>query len=215
MLYRADDEAAASAVEALAQVADAGHFAVRADLADIDRAAAATRESAERLGGAVDIAVLNAGIGMRGAPFYELSAQQWRGPFDVNVDGHAAVLRALYPSLRAGASVIFISSGAGHDPIENLSAYGAAKAALNHLSSVLAQEWGPRGIRVNTISPGSTAKEAVDYENLTEGQKQTIAATALRRIGTADDVADVALFYASDLSSFVTGQWLRVNGGRM
>jgi 3-oxoacyl-[acyl-carrier protein] reductase len=215
MLFRGDESAAQEAVAQLDAVSGIGHFALQGDLSDRNQASDAANKAVARFDGLLDIVVLNAGIGTRGAPFSELTFEEWQQPFDVNVNGHVAVLQTVSPALRPSASVIFISSGAGHDPLENLSAYGASKAAVNHLATVLAQEWGPRGIRVNIISPGSTAKSAVDYENLTEGQKQTISATALRRLGTADDIADVALFYASDLSSFVTGQWLRVNGGRV
>ena len=215
MLYRGDSKSAEATVLELSGMSAAGVFAGAADLADRGQAETAARMALEHFGGEIDIVVLNAGIGTRGAPFADLSFDEWRRPFDVNLDGHVALLQTLYPAMRPGGSVIFISSGAGHDPLENLSAYGASKAAVNHLATVLAQEWGPRGIRVNIISPGSTAKEPIDYENLTDSQKQTVAATALRRIGTAEDIADVTLFYASDLSSFVTGQWLRVNGGRV
>jgi NAD(P)-dependent dehydrogenase (short-subunit alcohol dehydrogenase family) len=214
MLYRDDAKAAQATVAELQSINPIGHFAIRADLADRNAVGAASREAINALGG-LDIVVLNAGIIRPYAPFSDLTFEQWQEPFDVNVSGHVVVLHAAAGALRPGASVIFISSGAGHDPLENLSAYGVGKAALNHLATVLAQEWGPKGVRVNIVSPGGTAKEPVDYDHLTDGQKETIANTALRRIGTADDVADAVLFYASDLSSFVTGQWLRVNGGRV
>jgi NAD(P)-dependent dehydrogenase (short-subunit alcohol dehydrogenase family) len=110
---------------------------------------------------------------------------------------------------------VFISSGAGHDPLAGLSAYGASKAAINQVAAILAQEWGPNGIRVNVVSPGHTSKVDIDYDNLTDSQKDTVTGTALRRIGTSQDVANTVLFFASDLSSFVTGQWVRVNGGRV
>src|SRR5205085_6897086 len=135
--------------------------------------------------------------------------------FEVNVHGHIYVARAAYPSMRVGGSVVFISSGAGHDPIAGLGAYGTSKAAVNHLATVMAQEWGPKGIRVNVVSPGHTAMKPVDYANLSDKQQETIDGTALRRLGTPDDVANAVLLFASDLSGFVTGQFLRVNGGRV
>ena len=76
---------------------------------------------------------------------------------------------------------------------------------------MLAQDIGPRGIRVNVVSPGFTD---VGNAEPSEEEKQAIAAnTALRRYGISDDVAGAVLFFASDLSAFVTGQWLRVDGG--
>ncbi len=189
-------------------------FAVKGDLANEDSARGAVGEAVEKLGGAVDYLVLNAGIGVFG-PLAENSMEQWRGPFETNLFGHVAFLQEAKPAIRFGGSVVVISSGSAHDPLEGLSAYGASKAALNQMAMVLAQEWGPSGIRVNVVSPGSTAKEPVDQANLNDKQKQLAAQIALRRIGTADDVADVVLFFVSDLSSFVTGQWVRVNGGRV
>jgi 3-oxoacyl-[acyl-carrier protein] reductase len=76
---------------------------------------------------------------------------------------------------------------------------------------MLAQDVGPRGIRVNVVSPGFTE---LGRPLPADEEKQTIAgATALRRVGTPEDVAGAVLFFASELSGFVTGQWLRVNGG--
>ena len=118
-----------------------------------------------------------------------------------------------------GGSVVLISSGAGHDPIEGLAAYGASKAAINQMATVLAQEIGPKGVRVNVVSPGNTDTGEEDPnahpDRLSQGQQEIVRTTALRRLGTAQDVANVVLFFVSDLSGFVTGQWVRVNGGRI
>ena len=214
MLYQSDHGAAQIAVDALNAISGKEHASVCADLSDGQLAADGAAQAVSLLG-SLDIVVLNAGIGTKYAPFSTLTPEEWQRPFDVNVKGHVRLLQAAYPAMRSGASVVFISSGAGHDPLENLSAYGASKAAINQLATVLAQEWGPSGIRVNIVSPGSTTKTEIDYDHLSDGQRATIAATALRRLGTVEDIADVVLFYASDLSSFVTGQWLRVNGGRV
>ena len=87
------------------------------------------------------------------------------------------------------------------------------------MAGVLALELGPKGIRVNVVSPGHTEKDNLnvndDPSQYTENQKRLVAGTSLRRIGTAQDVANVVLFYVSDLAGFVTGQWTRVNGGRV
>ena len=85
------------------------------------------------------------------------------------------------------------------------------EAALNYFAVMLAQDIGPRGIRVNVVSPGY-----IDYGQAgpTEEEKRAVLqGTALRRLGVPDDVAGAVLFFASDLSAFVTGQWLQVNGG--
>jgi len=92
-----------------------------------------------------------------------------------------------------------------------VASYGTAKAGLIHFAAMLAQDVGPRGVRVNVVSPGFTNME---HTTAPEEEKRVVAErTALRRLGTPEDVAGAVLFFASDLSAFVTGQWLRVNGG--
>lgn len=214
MLYRADAAAAREAEEVLSSVGPGGHFAVRADIAVPEEASRACASALERLGGGLDVLVLDAAAGSSG-PIAQSAPTDWRRPFDVNVHGHVYVAQAVHAAMRRGGSVVFISSGAGHDPIAGLGAYGASKAAVNHLARVLAQEWGPEGVRVNVVSPGHTATTPVDYEHLSDGQRRIVAETALRRVGTPEDVAGAALLLASDLASFVTGQVVRVNGGRV
>ena len=82
---------------------------------------------------------------------------------------------------------------------------------------VLAQEIGPQRVRVNVVSPGHTEKHAVPADSAlwSDAQREAAAASALRRLVTADDVANAVLFFASELSEAVTGQWIRVNAGRV
>jgi 3-oxoacyl-[acyl-carrier protein] reductase len=218
-IYRGDAATAARTLEELNALPGCGeHFAVQADIADEVQATEATLEVIQRFEGAIDILVLDAAAGA-GGPMIGMKTEEWKRPFDVNVHGAFYVVRTAANSLRPGASVIFLSSGAGHDYMEGLSSYGASKAAVNHMSGILAQELGPKGVRVNTVSPGHTLKEitepGVNPPELTEGQRGIVATTALRRMGNGGDVANVVLFFASDLSGFVTGQWVRVNGGRI
>ncbi len=216
MLYRSDKEAADAALRLLSELPgnDSKHVALQSDLADEAQVRSVAASALALLDGKLDIVVLNAGLGSGGA-LSDVGLDEWRKPFDTFLFGNVALLQTLGGAMQPGGTVIAISSGAAHDPLEGLSAYGSAKAALNQMAMVLAQEWGPRGVRVNVVSPGGTAIDPPDYTHLTDRQRDAIAATALRRLGTADDVADAILFFASDLSSFVTGQWLRVNGGRV
>ncbi len=217
-LYRSDGEAAARTLAELRALPGAqNHAIVQADIAREAEAQRGVAEAVRALGGTIDFLVLDAAAGA-GGPLASMSTDDWLRPFEVNVHGAFYVVRAAAPMLGCGGSVVFISSGAGHDPLEGLSAYGASKAAVNQMAAVLAQELGPGGVRVNVVSPGHTEKGEPD-PNLspaayTAGQQATADATALRRVGVAQDVANVVLFFCSDLSGFVTGQWLRVNGGR-
>jgi 3-oxoacyl-[acyl-carrier protein] reductase len=218
-IYRSDVETAARTLTELEALPGCGeHFALQADIADETQATTATLQALERFEGALDILVLDAAAGA-GGPMIAQKTEDWKRTFDVNVHGAFYVVRAAGNSLRRGGSVIFISSGAGHDPMAGLSAYGASKAAVHQMSAVLAQELGPQGVRVNVVSPGHTLKEIkeanVEREPLNDGQRGIIETTALRRMGTGGDVANVVLFFASDMSGFVTGQWVRVNGGRL
>ena len=218
-IYRSD---AATADQTLADLnslntnADAlEHFTLQSDISDEKQATDVTRSVAERFGGKVDIVVLDAAAGS-GGPLIGMTTDAWKKPFDVNVHGAFYIVRAAAPYLSSPASLIFISSGAGHEPLEGLSAYGASKAAVHLMAGVLSQELGPQGVRVNIVSPGATYKEDddpnADPAAYTDAQRNLVDKTSLRRLGTAQDVANVVLFFASDLSSFVTGQWLRVNG---
>ncbi len=216
-IYRSDS---AAAERTLADLRADGreHFILQADIAIEAQAAESVRQAGTAFGGAIDFLILDAAAGA-GGPLADMKTEDWMRPFDVNVHGAFYVVRAAAPLLRSGGGIVFLSSGAGHDPLEGLSAYGASKAAVNHMAAILAQELGPRGIRVNVVSPGNTDRGDDDPnahpEAYTSAQRQIADTTALRRIGTAQDVANAVLFFLSDLSGFVTGQWLRVNGGRV
>lgn len=217
-IYRSDEDTAQSTLAELNAISSAGHFIVQADIAVEDQVGEAFKTISEKLDGVIDYLILDAAVGA-GGPLTEMTSADWIRPFDVNVHGAFYMVRAASPHIQKNGSIVFISSGAGHDPMEGLSSYGASKAAANHMSTVLAQELGPRGIRVNTVSPGHTDKSGTDPnsnpESYTDRQLEIINTTALRRFGTAQDVANVVLFFVSDLSGFVTGQWVRVNGGRL
>ena len=113
----------------------------------------------------------------------------------------------------SGSSIVSIASGAGHDGLPGLAAYGASKAGLILFTQSIAQDLGPDGIRANVVSPGFVDTE-FSGARADDAKKQRAAAnTALKRHGVPTDVAGAVLFFLSDLSSFVTGQALRVNGG--
>lgn len=212
LFYRSND---AAAREARAEIHAATGRCVetyRVDVADAAAVAAGVTQALADFGGTFPIVVHNAGGGDGGGRMPEVRPDQWRGVFGVNLDAAYFLTRALLRTegaLPPGASIVFIGSGAGHDPIEGLAAYGAAKAGLVHFGAALAQDIGPRGIRVNVVSPGFT-----EVGRASEERRSAVAGrTALRRVGTPEDVAGAVLFFVSDLAAFVTGQWLRVNGG--
>ena len=109
-------------------------------------------------------------------------------------------------------SIVNIASIAGLDGTSGRSVYGASKAALISATNVLANELGDKGIRANSIAPGITKTDQLS----TMGEdviNETVAGTDMKRLGRTDDIANTALFLASDLSSYITGQVFRVDGG--
>jgi 3-oxoacyl-[acyl-carrier protein] reductase len=212
LFYLSDDSAAARASEEIAASTGRRVEIYKVDVRDEAAVEAGVARAISDFG-AFHIAVHNAGHGKNGT-MPDLSTEAWSHTLAVNLDAAFYLTRALLRSENAmppGSSIVFIGSGMGHDSAAGLSPYGAAKAGLVHFGAMLAQDVGPRGIRVNTVSPGFTD---VGRPGRTEEHKRKVAeATALRRVGMPKDVAGAVLFFASDLSGFVTGQWLRVNGG--
>lgn len=212
LIYKSDEAAAQKARAEIAQSTGRRAEVYRAD-AGIEAEIEAAVEQALADFGTFQIAVHNAGHGYAlGMP--DIETHQWRETLAVNLDGAFFLTRALLRDGRAlppGSSVVFISSGRGHDPAAGLTPYGTAKAALNHFAAMMAQDVGARGVRVNVVSPGYTQ---LPHHKLPEEEVQAVLSyTALKRLGQPEDVARAVLFFASDLSAFITGQWIRVNGG--
>jgi len=177
---------------------------------------------ASKAAGQVHIVVNNAGgvLGQVGRPLEEISPKEWRDIFEVNVTGAFFFAQAVAPAMKAAryGRIINISSGAGLGiSLTGIQAYASAKAAQIGLTRQLAHELGPWSITVNNIAPGfvrcnpSTERQWESYGP--EGQRAIIERTALKRLGTPEDIANAVLFFASDESSWITGQVLSVDGG--
>jgi len=214
------DVRADKATETCSLIADEGAgeaFALVADSrndAELERMVA---EAAERLGG-LDVAVNNIGmLGPRGsAPLLDLDGEAWRDVLDQNL-----VLTALSMSAEArvmkgrdsGGLIVNVSSGETTRPAPGLAGYGAAKAAINHVTDTAAVEWGPLGIRVVAIAPGTTLTETV-AEALPEGYiDAVVASTPLRRMTEHDEMGRLVVFLASDLARCITGGLILADAG--
>lgn len=174
--------------------------------------------------GRIDVLALAAGIVPPWRGLTGFDAAEWENVMRVNVSGVAASLAHAIASLHDGAAVVAVASLNAWRGDANIPAYVASKHAVLGIVRSAALELGRRGIRVNAIAPGPIATDALlarmqtrsqDERGLTVAQALASAAglTALGRIATVEEVARVALFLSSDLSSGMTGQLLPVDGG--
>lgn len=188
---------------------------VQADLSQPRSGSALAEQILSAVGG-VDILVNNAGIPMRRTPD-QLTEDDVDAVFSINVRSLLMLTVGLGPSMaeRGGGSVINISSVAGlHGPLGRV-AYAGTKGAVDAMTRALAADWGPKGIRVNSIAPGIiTTAIWEESRNTVPGLIEELAQNvALKRWGDSDDIADVVVFFASDASRYVTGETLAVDGG--
>ena len=179
-----------------------------ANLADIAVLEKAVAESGNKL----DVLFLNAGIATF-APIEQVTEADFDAQFNTNVKGHFFTLQKLLPHLANGASVIFTSSTVATASNLGTSVYSATKGALNKIARIAANELAERKIRVNIISPGPIQTPGLEYAVPAEAKAYLAAATALQRLGDADEIAKPVLFLASDAASFITGTELVADGG--
>jgi NAD(P)-dependent dehydrogenase (short-subunit alcohol dehydrogenase family) len=206
-------------VQAADAVADSlGGIAVAADVSD-PRACERMTQAAIDAYGRIDILVNNAGIwsSLVPTPFEELSVEEWRRVFDVNVLGMWLATRAVAPFMRkAGRGrIINLASGTPYKGVPLFMHYVASKGAVIAMTRVLAKELGGDNVLVNTIAPGFTLSDGVLANRTQVEQLQEISAKArvLARDQYPEDIVGAVLFFASEQSSFITGQSLVVDGG--
>ncbi len=133
----------------------------------------------------------------------------------MNVRAPFFLLQQLLPTLRDGASVVFVSSLAARHSVGTLAAYSSTKGAIDTLVRHAATALGARGIRVNAVAPGIIETDLSSFTKTPEGRAFTLGAQALKRLGQPDDVADVIAFLASDAARWITGATLPVDGGSL
>lgn len=191
---------------------------IRADITTAEGCADSMARAIETLGG-LDSLVITAGGGPY-ASIEETTAEVWQHTLALNLVAAGLLTSAALPALRSSnrASILVTASAAGRQGYGLFTAYSSAKAGLVHWSRSAARELGADGIRVNCISPGpidtpllrAGGPEGVPPEEWT---KKLATRTCLGRVGTAEEVANVAAFLTSDLAAFVTGTIVEVDGG--
>jgi NAD(P)-dependent dehydrogenase (short-subunit alcohol dehydrogenase family) len=162
-----------------------------------------------------DVLVNNAGL-LRAGSLSEVTLQDWQHVLNVNLTGYFLCSRAFAEPMKAAGrgSIVNVASISGLFPQSGSGAYSASKAAVLQMSRQMAVEWGPEGIRSNTICPGMirTALSAKFYE-VPGFEEKRAAVTASRRVGEPHDIAHVTMFLASERSSYMNGAELVVDGG--
>lgn len=203
---------AAEAVAAELRAIGCEAMAIQADVADGRAVAAMVREAERRLGN-ISLLVNNAGIAGQ-AQFQDISDEMWDRYLAVNLGGARNTIRAVLPHMLSEKSgcIINISSIWGLRGASCEVAYACTKAGLIALTRSLAAELGPSNIRVNCVAPGVIDTDMVQV--LGQSTLQDLAEqTPLGRLGTPQDIAHAVAFFASDRTSFLTGQVLTADGG--
>ena len=182
-------------------------------LADLDRLYATVKQRFGR----VDTLFANAGVA-RFAPAEQVDEAFFDAQFDVNVKGLFFTVNKAVPLMSKGGTIVLNASIAGSTGMPTMTVYAATKAAVRSLARTFSSELGPKGIRVNAVSPGPVETPIFDQLQLPkeamDGFAETITKrTALARFGRPEEIANAVLFLASDESSYVVGAEFVVDGG--
>ncbi len=207
-------------------VDDASLEVVTADAARPEDVAAVVARAVEAFGG-VDIVVNNAGAAGPTTPVESLSLEDWTETVNSNLTSAFLFVRETVPLMktRGGGAVVNIGSMTGKKPLVFRAPYAAAKMGLIGLTRTLAEELGPHGIRVNTVCPGTVDGERLEEVLVQQADKRGMTVEAitayarsmspLKTFVSADDVAELVLFLASDRSARMTGQDINISAGQI
>lgn len=212
--YRQEGENVVSLEHELKQIGGR-HLVARADLTDPEQIAGLLEQCGERFDGRLDLVVNNAAA-ISHIPYAELDLAEWRRIVDTNLTAVHLTIQHALPLLGEGSSVIGISSKSIEVGIPLRAHYTATKAALHGLFRTLAREFGPKGIRFNVVALGMIYTEAFDAmpeERRAEMVERYSGKTCLGRLGTPEEVAGAVMWLAGDLSRYVTGSVVAVDGG--
>jgi NAD(P)-dependent dehydrogenase (short-subunit alcohol dehydrogenase family) len=208
-----DGEAAREVADAIVKSNGAAQVET-VDVTDTDQVKALMQRLADKFG-RLDVLVNNAGVGER-SDFRHLDDAAWDKVWKTNVDGTVRCAREAFELLKASgnASIINLSSVMATKHTRQMSVYSATKGAVSALSRSLAVEYAPYGIRVNALCPGYVETALIGrYMQKPMIAKALLTQTPLRRFGTPQDIANAALFLASDEAAYITGAGLHVDGG--
>jgi NAD(P)-dependent dehydrogenase (short-subunit alcohol dehydrogenase family) len=201
--------------ETLSEIRAAGGKAdfISSDLRNASSAREVAKRALELGNGRVDILINNAGIFPFG-PTDKTTEEEFDRVYSLNVKAPYFLVAELAPLMakRGKGAIVNVSTMVADYGVSGMSLYGSSKAAINLLTKSWAAEYGPRGVRVNAVSPGPTRTEGT--EAMAEGVEQLAAQAPAGRPATANEIAEAIVFLATDRSSFIYGAKLAVDGGR-
>jgi len=201
--------------KAVAEIRSAGGKAdfIASDLRNASSAREVAKRAVELGSGHVDILVNNAGVFPFG-PTEQTKEEEFDRVYSLNVKVPYFLVAELAPLMAKGGkgAIVNVSTMVADYGVSGMSLYGSSKAAINLLTKAWAAEYGPRGVRVNAVSPGPTRTEGTDA--MGEGLEQLAAQAPAGRPATADEIAEAIVFLATDSSSFIYGAKIAVDGGR-
>jgi len=211
--YVSDDAGAKSVVDSLNALRPNSAISVKADISKITSGKEIVEQTLQAFG-KIDILVLNAGI-MGARMIADVDEEFYDQHFAINVKGPFFLTQAAAPHMTEGGRIIFISSSlsVASDVLPFYVVYVASKGAVEQLTRALCKDLGPRGITVNTVSPGPTNTDLLRAGLPAEQLKAIGALSPHNRLGEPDEIASVVNFVAGPESSWVNGQNYRVNGG--
>lgn len=203
-------------LDALSSELSGDYLLVKAEASSVADSKKLVAKTVETFG-KIDVLFLNAGI-FRVETIDELTEEIFDEVYNVNVRGPLFTVNAAYNYLNEGASILFNTSVTDVKGFPGMSAYASSKAALRSLTRTLAAEFGPKGIRVNAISPGPIdtpiyGKHNVPQENIDAMAANFPSMISLGRFGQSKEIASTAVFLASSESSYITGTEIPVDGG--
>lgn len=187
-----------------------GAAAFAGDLTDPTGPQDLVSQVTRRLGG-LDVLVNNAGI-QPVAELAEMDDTEWTAMIDTNLTAVHRLTQAAASVMGEGGSIVHIASIEGSQPSFGHGHYSVSKAAVIMHAKAASLEWGRRGIRVNTVSPGLIGRDGIETQ-WPEGVERWRSAAPLQRLGTPEEIGDACVFLASDLASWITGIDLVVDGG--
>ena len=214
--YSRDKESAEETLKNITSRYNVSAIVIQADVSKVDEIERMF-SAAKKHFGSIDIVVANAGVELIDLPMIDVTEQQYDRLFDINAKGAFFTMQFAAKSVSDNGRIIYVGSTTTRYPLPGIALYGSSKTSPMYLVQVLAIELGKKGITVNGIIPtaidgAGVFTKAGDNAAMKQFVENNIP---MGRMGTANDVADVAEFFAGNLSSFVSGQNLAITGGAM